>query len=250
MNSAAPTPIDEYSAYQLGVVSTSMEAQDCFSSQEIIRILRDLEVHDAEIFNNDADLNSEFCQIRCSLGAIQFRCYLFGAEPLYVGMLLATSFGCIVPNPFEFADELNSRAMGLTVEVSRDDLGEVQRDDDGDPLLIANSAVFFDGGVTPEHVRRRIAFWLDDVVEMFQTYESDDDVINPDVALESIGEMGITEQIEWILGTDAIPRSARQLSTFLMKDKHEVNSALYRAADKFKSDSGQPPRWTLRSEGN
>ena len=250
MNSAVHIQIDEHPVLRIGVVSSSMEAQDCFSSQEIIGILRGLNVHDAEIVNDDVDLNSELCRIECSLGAIQFRCYLFGADPLFVGMLLATSIYCIVPNPFEFADELNSQTTGLTVEVGRDDRGEIQRDDDGDPLLIANSAIYFDGGVTSEHVRRRIAFWLDDVVEMFQTYESDDDAIIPEIPVDNIGEMSTTEQIAWILGADLIHRSARQIATFLMKEKHEVNSALYRSPDKFISDAGQPPRWTVRAEGN
>jgi len=250
VNSVAPIPITEHSPHKPDIESLFMDAKDYFSSEEIISILRELGVNDARIVNDYVDLNSELCQIECSLGALEFRCYLIGSDPLFVGMLLATSIYCVVLNPFEFADELNSRTLGLTVEVGRDDSGEVQRDDDGDPLFIANSAIHFDGGVTSEHVRRRLAFWLDDVVEIFQIDELDDEVINPDIALEGIGEMGITEQIAWILGTDSIARSARQLATFLMKEKHEVNSALYRSADKFKSDGGQPPRWTLCGEGD
>lgn len=58
-------------------------------------------------------------------------------------------------------------------------------------------------------------------------------------------EMGTAEQMKRAFEIDSLPRTARRLASYLMKEKPEVNSILYRRSDLFCQDKPQPTRWSL-----
>jgi hypothetical protein len=227
-----------------------MKVQDSFSSSEIIDILNGAGVEDVQIVDDESSADSEVIRIQCDKGALNFRCYLWGSEPAFTGMHLGAFIFCVAPNPYQYVNEVNSKALTFNVFVAHDDEGEVSCDDDGDPLVVASTGIQFDGGVTVAHIARRIECWIEDVIESFGLVDEVDEMTDPDFEVnDGVRELSIAEQISWVLGIDSVPRTARQLATFLMKEKQEINSALYRSSNLFESDGSQPPRWTLRHDG-
>lgn len=223
-----------------------MPAQDSYSSSDVVAILHELGVEEVNVAEESADLHSSLTAIDCKQGNLEFRCYLMGSEPLYMGMYLSASIFFVSPNPHEFANLLNSKLSSATFHVSLDDNNEAVPDEEGDYLMIANAEIMFDGGVTAEHIGRRISVWIEDLVESFDLDESTlEDSQIAGVIESEVKEMGTAEQIKWVLEVDSIPRTARQLAAFLMKKKPEVNSVLYRRSDLFCHDKAQPPRWSL-----
>lgn len=228
-----------------------MQVQDAYTSSEIIRILRDRGTEEVAINEDPENLNSEVVTIDCKQGDLEFKCYLLGSDPFFIGMILTTTIFCVTSSPFRFANSLNSQMLNATFRVVLNDEDEVVKDDDGDSLMIADTSVVFDGGVTPEHIERQISLWLEDVIEGFGLDESILETSQiQGVVGDELKEMGIAEQIKWVLEIDALPRTARQLASFLMKDKQEVNSVLYRRTDLFCQDKAQPPRWSLVRPGS
>lgn len=228
-----------------------MEAQDSYTSSEIIRILQYCGIEEAHLADDPEDLHTELTRVDCKQGDFDFRCYLIGPGPLFAGMYLSTSIFCATSSPYEFANSLNSQLWNATFQVFSDEQDEVVRDDDGDPLILANASIIFDGGVRSGHIERRISLWIEDVLEGFGIDESilESSPISG-VMVDEVKEMGIAEQIRWVLEIDSVPRTARQLAAFLMKKKPEVNSVLYRRSDLFIRDNSQPPRWSLFRTGD
>jgi hypothetical protein len=223
-----------------------MQASEHFSSTEIMSVLRECGVDEMHFLNEDETESPGSPTIDCRWGSLRFSCCLFGMEPLFGHVFLVASIPVATRDPFEFANKLNSMCSTATVYLALDDEDQILWANDGEYSFTASTSIDFGGGVTAAHLKQSISVWIEDVFELFWSEESDSDGSEfLEIPHEDVREMGIADQVSWVLGTDAVPRTARQIASFLMKEKHEVNSVLYRYSDVFRKDDSQPPRWFL-----
>jgi hypothetical protein len=218
---------------------------DSFSIEEIGRLLHGLDIDATLTTVERPDGSGQSTAFSCVKGDVAFKCILGGDGPRYrhVGLLAVAT---VAEDPFEVASLLNSELLQSAAYVDVDESGEVECDDEGDAVVTLRMFVLFGGGVTSDHLTLLLSYWMEDLYEFFGLDGSDESVDSDDtVADGSVRELGLAEQIEWLLGQDGIPRTARQMASFLMQPKHEVNSELYRNAGTFRRDDSQPPRWRV-----
>ena len=223
----------------------AVDPQEAFSIEQIRQLLKDLDVNSTLTVYEDPEGSGHSNAFECEQGDVNFICFLGNGDAVNGHLGLFSSMS-VADDPFEYVNSLNSELLQSAAYVSVDESGELVRDDDGDVTVILRKFVLFGGGVTLDHLRMLLSYWMEDLYEFFGLDGSDESVGTDDtVADGSVRELGLAEQIEWLLGLDGIPRTARQVASFLMRPKHEVNSELYRNTGTFRRDDSQPPRWTV-----
>ena len=222
-----------------------MKHQDTFSIEEFRQILEDLDVNVSSDVVDEVDGFTHTVVFECDQGNVEFTCVMGGENHAFARVALL-SVRSVSTDPIAFADGLNSELMHAAAHVCIDDAGDAACDESGEWMIMLRKILVFDGGVTPMHVKLLLSYWLEELY-VFSGLDGSDDSADTDdtVADGSVRELGLVEQIEWLLGLDGIPRTARQVASFLMRPKHEVNSELYRNTGTFRRDDSQPPRWTV-----
>jgi len=216
-----------------------MQHQEFFSAEEMLRLLKDVGV---DAFREVDAAPTSGVVVRCEKGDVDFVCVLGGGVDAY-GHVALLSIRTVSCDPFDFVDHLNQELRYAAARVCIDESGDAECDELGDPMVMLRQIVVFDGGVTPTHVTLLLSYWLEELYEFFGL---DDSTGGGDtVADGSIRELGLAEQIQWILSADGIPRTAKQLSTFLMTPRHDVNRELYRLGEVFFRNDSQPPLWSV-----
>lgn len=217
-----------------------MELRTSFTADELIEIF---EQFGFETSISEPENDDEAWVLTCALGYVGFSCVLRPHGMIERVMILSTRF--IFENPFKYINRFNSNHSATSAYVHLDSDGDVGLDEDGDPTIVLRMWLTFDGGVTADHLELLIAAWVDDLYEFWEVeFEDETDETELPEMTDQVREMTVADQIEWVLG-DSVSRSAREIADHLMLEKHSVNSALYKDKDKFKRDSGQPPRWSL-----
>jgi hypothetical protein len=186
--------------------------------------------------------------IDCWFGDIWFRCHLIGNFPLALVKPLAL-VSVKQDDPLQWANRMNSRLLIASVHVDVDDAGMPVRDEDGDLSVFVTFQFLVSKDFATAHLGLLMWMWCEDLykvmgIEIDDQRDFDFDEISVD---DEVRNLGIVDQIEWVLGVDSVPRTASQLAGFLMKERQEINRTLYANPDKFLNNGLQPPRWTTRS---
>jgi hypothetical protein len=185
--------------------------------------------------------------IDCWIGDIWFRCYLIGNFPLAFVKPLAL-VGVKQDDPLQWVNTMNSNLQVSSVHVRVDDDGIPVRDEDGDLSAFVTFKFLVQKEFAAMHLGLLMWLWCEDLyqvmgIEVDDEYDFDFDEMTVN---DEVRNLSIVDQIEWVLGVDSVPRTARQLAGFLMKERQEINRTLYANPDKFVNDNMQPPRWTTR----
>jgi hypothetical protein len=184
----------------------------------------------------------------CWFGDVWFRCFLYGSFPLALVMPLAL-ISVEQDDPLQWVNTMNSKLHVASVHVDVDESGTPIRDEDGDFSAFVKFKFLVQNEFSATHLGLLMWMWGEDLQRVMGIEVDDEDDIDFDeiVVGDDVKNMNTVDQIEWVLGADSIPRTARQLASFLMKERQEINRTLYSNPDRFVNDSMQPPKWTIRS---
>ncbi len=228
---------------ELKIITDNKES---FSLDELLQVFQenDIEVEVTQ-FNYDSQ---DFVTLDCVKGGVAFKSILSNYEDdQFVRMWLMALVPSIDRNPFEFANTSNRDLAIARARVLLEDDGSVSKTDEGDPWVAVDYHFFFNGGVSSAHVSYLLWLWCDDLSDMLGLEEADGEDAGEPLAIDSqVESMDTVDQLEWILSADSVPRTARQLAGFLMKERQEINGTLYANPNMFLNDGKQPPRWTTR----
>lgn len=219
-----------------------MLTNETYTAIEIMDILQELDVEVS--FESSEENEFNLANIDCALGPLDFSCLLVINEPFFEGIKLY-SHRFNVDNPFRFANEFNDAFRTARASVELDSDGLIVIDEDGDTTVRANADIYFAGGVTKEHVRFMFEMWIEDLVDFHEiSFEDVEEEVREIPALQTLENATLQDQIFACL-TGGYSMTAREIAQILDKDRHIVNSVLYKERKRFKNDGSQPPRWSL-----
>jgi hypothetical protein len=224
--------------------------KEYFSLDELLQIFQENDI-EVEVTQFSFD-SQDFVALDCAKEGMTFKSILSNdQDDQFVRMWLMALVPSIDRNPFEFANTWNRDLAISRARVFLEDDGSVSKTEEGDPWVAVDYHLFFNGGVSSAHVSYLLWLWCDDLSDMLGLEEDDaEDASEPVVLDGQVESMDTVDQLEWILSADSVPRTARQLAGFLMKERQEINRTLYANPEKFLNDGMQPPRWTKRSDSN
>jgi hypothetical protein len=222
-----------------------MDKNELFEIEDLEAVFQECGI-EAERSERETNGKAYVCYT-CQKDDLIFGCCIFGNEQFPQLRLVSA-----IPNDgsdlFEKANFANSDCVVARVYVDTADSDDEDSGQGGPPFLTAHYSIYVGGGISTLHVGMHLIFWCKDLDDLFHAGDSDNEELKDMPVIDCHVEgMDTVDQLEWILSTDSVPRTARQLAGFLMKERQEINRALYSNHDKFLSDRKQPPRWTIRS---
>jgi hypothetical protein len=222
-----------------------MDKNELFEMEDLPEIFQYFEI-EAELLEEDN--NEQIVRFySCRKDDLSFRCYLFGTDD-FPQVRLAAAIPDDGSDLLERANSANSDCMIARVYVETGDPEWGEPGSEPSQFLIAHYSIYVAGGVSTLHVGLHIMIWLKEVTKLLGIEDLDDEDTEDVPAIDSqVMDLGTVEQVQWILAADSVPRTAKQLASFLMKERQEINRTLYANPDRFVNDGTQPPKWTIRS---
>lgn len=225
-----------------------MSAFETFTAEEITSIFEEICSEVQFIKAEETDEEVAGSRLFCDVGGIEFSCFFLGEDPFFNGLSLLSARSA-PPNPLHFCNSFNtgpgvSRAFRLNPFDDEDDIGV---DENGRMLLYARLFIYFDGGITKEHIEFLIYMWIEDLYTFNEIDDDDDeDVIDVDIP-DSLSGVGIPliERIAAFLEIRATA-TAREIAKAMRVDKQKVNGVLYRNLQTFSKSTDQPPHWSVK----
>jgi hypothetical protein len=230
-----------------------MSTFETFTEKEILEVFAEIcdeisyEIEDHDVFVSH--------RLTCTVGEIQFSCFLNHDEPLFEQLSLLAP-RTVPGDPYKFCNNFNLRGG-----VTRAFVNEYDPDDEYDdpsfydgPNVKARLFINFGTGVTLDYIMFMLFMWLEDLNDFFELEEQEKS-ISPDSEFEvevevpqspEFLELSLVERIAVYLSLNS-DRTAREMSKVLGFDRHEINSILYKHRDRFVKSGEQPPRWSIKS---
>jgi hypothetical protein len=227
-----------------------MSTFETFTEKELLEVFAEIcdeisyEIEDHEIFVSHS--------VTCTVGEIQFSCYLNYGEPLFEQLSLLAP-RTVPGDPYKFCNNFNLRG-GVTRAFVNEYDPEDELDDpsfyDG-PNVMARLFINFGTGVTLDYIMFMLFMWLEDLNDFYEL-EQEENSTSSDSELEvevpqspEFLEMPLLERLAVYLSLNS-NRTAREMSRVLKLDRHEINSVLYKHRDRFVKNKLQPPQWNLK----
>ena len=225
-----------------------MATFETFTAEEIISILRNLEITTDHI--SAIDDEDEMETLVCEIGEVNFFGSLLPQEPFFEEISLrAGTWVC--ENPYEFVNQFNSEKRASTAFVVVNNDGLLERDEEGQCLVITRLPISFVGGVTKAHVEFMLSIWIEDLFDFFQI-ESESENLDKEIMVvvpDDLSNSGtpFIERLSAFLEVNP-EKTAREIARALKVDKQKVNRILYRNLKTFLKSSSQPPMWSIKSK--